>query len=82
MVDMEKNIEKIDFVLTCVDGSDPAWREEKRRYERSDALRSFAGGEANTDCRYRDYGILKYWYRGVEKFAPWFNREFFVTCGQ
>ena len=82
MIGMENNIEKIDFVLTWVDGSDPAWREEKRRYERSDALRSFAGGEANTDCRYRDYGILKYWFRGVEKFAPWFNRVYFVTCGQ
>lgn len=26
-------------------------------------------------------GLLKYWFRGVEKFAPWVNRIHFVTCG-
>lgn len=38
--------------------------------------------EANADCRYRDYGLLKYWFRAVERFAPWVNRVYFVTCGQ
>ena len=27
-------------------------------------------------------GLLKYWFRSVEKFAPWVNKVFFVTCGQ
>lgn len=25
--------------------------------------------------------ILQYWFRGVEKFAPWVNRIYFVTWG-
>ena len=75
-------MEKIDFVLPWVDGSDPAWLAEKRRYENGGATGPRAGGEANADCRYRDSGLLKYWFRGVEKFAPWVNRVFFVTCGQ
>jgi hypothetical protein len=26
-------------------------------------------------------GLLPYWFRGVEKFAPWVNKVHFVTCG-
>ena len=33
-------------------------------------------------ARFRDYGVLKYWFRGVEKFAPWVRRIHFVTGGQ
>ena len=73
---------KIDFVLPWVDGSDPAWLAEKRRYESGGAAVPCAGGEANAECRYRDSGLLKYWFRAVERFAPWVNRVFFVTCGQ
>lgn len=75
-------MDKIDFVVTWVDGADPSWLAEKRRYECSDASVPRAGGEANSSCRYRDYGLLRYWFRAVEKFAPWVNRVFFVTCGQ
>ena len=25
---------------------------------------------------------MRYWFRGVEKFAPWVNKIHFVTCGQ
>lgn len=77
-------MEKIDFVVTWVDGSDREWLAQKRKYldAASSASSSIAGGEANADCRYRDCGLLKYWFRAVEKFAPWANRVFFVTCGQ
>lgn len=73
-------MEEIDFVLAWVDGSDPAWLAQKRRFE--NASGTAAGGEANADCRYRDTGLLRYWFRAVERFAPWANRVFFVTCGQ
>lgn len=67
--------EKIDFVIIWVDGSDPNWRNEKNKY----------APEEETDdreIRYRDYDNLKYWFRGVEKFASWVNKIYFVTCGQ
>jgi len=68
--------EKIDFVITWVDDSDPKWRKE---------FESCAAKEnrpINTNpCRFRDWGTLKYWFRGVEKYASWVNKIFFVTYG-
>lgn len=64
----------IDFVITWVDGSDPDWRAERAKYSSG-----VAGG--NSENRYRDWGLLPYWFRGVEKFTPWVNRIHFVTWG-
>ena len=67
--------EKIDFVIMWVDGSDPAWLEEKNKYLEKKIDTS------NAINRYRDMGLLKYWFRGVERFAPWVNKIHFVTWG-
>lgn len=75
-------MEKIDFVLPWVDGSDPVWRAEKQKWEVLSKGEMNALDDANLDCRYRDDGLLRYWFRGVEKFTPWVNRIHFVTCGQ
>jgi len=75
-------MEKIDFVLMWVDGSDKTWIALKRKYESSVVDMPRYDLDANADCRYRDYGLLKYWFRSVERFAPWVNRVYFVTCGQ
>lgn len=66
--------EGIDFVITWVDGSDKAWREEKARYDTS-------GGTDDNEERYRDWEILKFWFRGVEKYAPWVRKIHFITWG-
>ncbi len=66
--------EEIDFVITWVDGSDQAWREEKARYDGS-------VGVDDEEERYRDWEFLKYWFRGVEKFAPWVRKIHFITWG-
>lgn len=75
-------MDKIDFVLPWVDGGDRAWLEQKRRYENAGERMTQGDADANADCRYRDYGLLRYWFRAAEHFAPWVNRIFFVTCGQ
>ncbi len=75
-------MDKIDFVLPWVDGSDPAWLAEKRRYENGGEAMALSDVDANADCRFRDCGLLKYWFRSVERFAPWVDKVFFVTCGQ
>ena len=67
-------MEKIDFVLTWVDGSDPDWLAQRRKYQPG---RGTDAGES----RYRDWDNLQYWFRGVEKFAPWVNKIYFVTWG-
>lgn len=69
----------IDFVLPWVDGADPAWREEKARYAAAQA--TDVDGKWRGDSRYRDWDLLRYWFRGVEAFAPWVNRIWFVTWG-
>ena len=75
--------EKIDFVVTWVDGGDREWQEEKAKY-----LKAFLAEHPNINrfsydqSRYRDFGTLKYWFRGVEKFASWVNKVYFVTNGQ
>lgn len=66
----------IDFVITWVDDSDPVWREKKSRYTGAQHI------EGNTEARYRDWDTLKYWFRGVEKYAPWVRNVYFVTDDQ
>lgn len=66
----------VDFVIIWVDGSDRQWLEEKNRYSPDD--RKF---NVN-DVRYRDWNILRYWFRCVEAYAPWVRKIHFVTCGQ
>ncbi len=63
----------IDFVLTWVDGNDEKWQ---------DSYRNHKGNKSINFAHYRDYGTLKYWFRAVEKYAPWVNKIHFVTCGQ
>ncbi|MBD5476031.1 MAG: capsule biosynthesis protein CapG [Lachnospiraceae bacterium] len=74
--DVEKSIaEQIDFVITWVDGNDIEWQRQKNIYLH----------KADIDdrvVRYRDWDNLKYWFRGVEKYAAWVNKIYFATCGQ
>lgn len=71
-------MEPIDFIVTWVDGSDPVWLEEKEKYVNEEQSRTKGVAGEN---RYNDNGLLCYWFRGVEKFAPWVNKIYFVTYG-
>jgi len=64
---------KIDFVISWVDGSDPAWQESKNRFQQDD--------QESTASMYRDWGNLQYWFRAVEKYTPWVSRIHLVTWG-
>jgi hypothetical protein len=79
----EKNSNvKIDFVLPWVDGNDPEWKAQKDYAFKHYQPIHYKEDDANEECRYREMGLLRYWFRSVEKFAPWVNKVFFVTCGQ
>ncbi len=67
----------IDFVITWVDGSDPEWQAAYKKW-----LPANTEGLDVSEARYRDWGLLQYWFRGVEKFAPWVRKIHFVTNGQ
>ncbi len=64
----------IDFVITWVDGQDEAWQRERAKYQSN-------AREDHSECSYRDWGLLPYWFRGVETFAPWVRKVHFVTWG-
>ncbi len=70
-------MDKIDFVILWVDGSDPAWLKEKNNYSETKVDVTVTSSVS----RYRDWDNLQYWFRGVEKFAPWVNNIFFITWG-
>ena len=68
------NNKPIDFVITWVDGNDKKWQEERKQYDNQSNI-------DNREVRYREWENLKYWFRGVEKFAPWVNKIYFITYG-
>ena len=70
----------IDFVVTWVDGEDPAWCAQKAEWLAkvdTEATTDWLAG----DKRYRDWGLLRYWFRGVEECASWVRTVHFVTWG-
>lgn len=66
--------EKIDFVITWVDDSDPEWRKEFEYY-------SAKAGQSvdHNKCRFRNWETLHFLFRGIEKYAKWVNNIYFVT---
>lgn len=65
----------IDFVVLWVDGNDPAWQAEKAKYQGKTL------DDSNSQNRFRDWGLMPYWFRAVERFTPWVRTIHFVTCG-
>ena len=68
----------IDFVITWVDMNDPQWQAQFARY--SQQKQETKNGVSK--ARFRDYGFFRYWWRGVEEFAPWVRKIHLVTSGQ
>lgn len=71
--------EKIDIVVLWVDGSDPEFISEKQAVTGKVA---FTNQDIDGDQRYRDYGTLHFWFRMIEKHAPWVNNVYLITNGQ
>lgn len=63
----------IDIVLPWVDCSDPRWQYEYKQYRPNATFKAE---------QYRDWGLLRFLFRGIEKFAPWVNKVYFITNGQ
>jgi hypothetical protein len=70
---MSKASGGIDFVITWVDGQDENWLKKRAQY--------VSDGDSSV-IRYRDFGLLRYWFRSVERFAPWVNKVFLITDHQ
>ena len=67
-------MEIIDFVVPWVDNNDPAWIESYNHYRLDKPILD--------KFRFRDWGLFRYWFRSVEKYAPWANKIFLITNGK
>lgn len=65
----------LDIVLIWVDGNDPDWQYEYKKHSSK-----YINGDTS-EIRFRDFELLKYWFRGIEKYMPWVRKIHFVTCG-
>jgi len=64
----------IDFVIPWVDGLNTEWLERFRKYAKPE-------GDSR-EMRFRDWDLLKYWLRSIEKFTPWVRKIHFITSGE
>lgn len=62
-----------DIVVPWVDGSDPEWQELRRKF--------MPGDQPFAEKAYRDWGFMRYWFRGVERNLPWIRKVHFITWG-
>lgn len=69
-------MEKIDFVVTYLDSTDMEWQKERAYHSGEDFDASL-----NNEARYRNMDNFQYWFRAVEKYAPWVNKIHLVTYG-
>ena len=67
----------IDIVVPWVDAGDPQW--QAQRNKAAGIIESPA--EDNADARFRDWDIIRYLFRGIQKYAPWVRTVHFITVG-
>ena len=65
---------EIDIVVPWVDGLDAEWRKEKNEWY----IRLNPDEKSNSNIRYQSWDNLKYWFRAVEKYMPWFHKIYFI----
>lgn len=71
---MSKESYPIDIVVPWVDSSDPKWVAEHDRYTAD-------RNSDNSAARFRDWDVFRYWFRAIEKNAPWVRYVHLVTYG-
>lgn len=65
----------MDFIITWVDSEDENWKKTYNEY----SSRIDRGDKR--EARFRDWKNLQFWFRGVEKFAPWVEKIHLITVG-
>lgn len=67
----------IDIVIPWVDSGDPEWIKKFNQFCPPENKKNDVSQE-----RFRDYGLLKFWFRGIENYLPWVRKIHFITDGQ
>ena len=63
---------EIDIVVPWVDSSDPEWQADKSKYA---SVNSYG----DRPERFRERGLLKYFFRCIDKNMPWVRNVYFIT---
>lgn len=69
---------EIDVVILWLDSKDASWQSRFNHY----APKSNQIETDQSEERFRDWGCLRYWFRGIEQFAPWVRTVHLVTANQ
>lgn len=77
-----KKFPPIDIVYTWVDGNDPKWLTNKKKYVSQRKKKAKLDQSSHEKCRYQNIDELKYSLRSVFKFATFVRKIFIVTAGQ
>ncbi len=67
----------IDIIIPWVDGNDPVWQRAREQVQSKYSINA----KANSHVRFESWDNLQYIFRGIEKFMPWVDKVFLVTCG-
>ena len=62
----------MDIVITYVNGQDPVWQKEYEKHTNTPIV----------EKRFRDWGTLKYLFRGIEKNMPFIRKVHLVISGE
>ncbi|BBT02378.1 Stealth CR1 domain-containing protein [Klebsiella sp. WP7-S18-ESBL-04] len=68
-------MEPVDIVIPWVDSNDPDW--QKEYYKNKPACND----THSATSRFRDWDLMRYWFRGIEENMPWVRTIYFITCG-
>lgn len=68
---------EIDFIVTWVNPNDANWQKQYAYYKNEEIT-----FEGEVGARYRENNMFKYWFRAVEKYAPWVRKIHVVTADQ
>ena len=66
--------DRIDFVVLWVDSNDPDWIKSYNYYRPDKPITDKA--------RFRNWSLFRYWFRAVERYAPWVHKVYLITNGK
>ena len=67
----------IDYVFPWVNDQDPVWQKIYKDYCKTHGYKDKVKGAHN--CRYRDWGLLKYLFRCIAKNMPWIRKVHLIV---
>lgn len=72
-------MEKIDFVITWVNCNREKWQNSRKKYLKNEDVIENIDDSIE---RFRDWDLLKYWFRSIESNAEWVNKIFLVLSDE